>query len=303
MTSLADIERSYVSAGRALYPLQSVDDAAALLRAAAAVPAHAPSRSRRIVDKLHAVGSALAGRASEMLLNIDSVLAGMQSRPSVERLVNELPPTNGIVLLTQREECAVSGCDGELRLAHHATNVQADHPTVYTTSGVVRAELILKRCSRCRAIHYLSYAAGGDLLDEKAIQTYPGCISARYIQFTPSTIWETKLLDNYGYNLLHAHVSARSFSRIYASSQHITLPSSWRQRLHHAWYAREFLRRLSDAGIPLPAAPLSSIEGVDVTVERYFDQLTAIFVRTWGNGHTSCCRSPSTCKNELGGIE
>ena len=75
MTSLADIERSYVSAGRALYPLQSVEDAAALLRAAAAVPAHAPSRSRRIVDKLHAVGSALAGRASEMLLNIDSVLA------------------------------------------------------------------------------------------------------------------------------------------------------------------------------------------------------------------------------------
>ena len=101
MTSLADIERSYVSAGRALYPLQSVDDAAALLRAAAAVPAHAPSRSRHIVDKLQAVGSALAGRASQMLLNIGSVLAEMQSRPSVERLVNELPPTNGIVLHTQ----------------------------------------------------------------------------------------------------------------------------------------------------------------------------------------------------------
>ena len=99
MTSLADIERSYVSAGRALYPLQSVEDAAALLRAAAAVPAHAPSRSRRIVDKLQAVGSALAGRASEMLLNIDGVLAGMQSRPSVERLVNELPPTTSCTAL------------------------------------------------------------------------------------------------------------------------------------------------------------------------------------------------------------
>ena len=63
----------------------------------------------------------------------------------------------------------------------------------------------------------------------------------------------------------------------------------------HAWYAREFLRRLEESGIPLPTAPLTSIEGVDQTVLLYEGQLKAIFVVTWGKGHKAKCRQPQSC--------
>ena len=63
----------------------------------------------------------------------------------------------------------------------------------------------------------------------------------------------------------------------------------------HAWYARELLRRLADGGISFPPAPLTSIQGVDITMEKLSDELTAIFVKTWGKGHGTHCRSPATC--------
>ena len=43
----------------------------------------------------------------------------------------------------------------------------------------------------------------------------------------------------------------------------------------HTWYAREFLRRLEESGIPLPTAPLKTTEGVDQTVLLYEGQLRA----------------------------
>jgi hypothetical protein len=278
--------------GRDMYPVNSLDDAAALIEATAAVPAHVPSAVGRIAERLREKGSALAGSA---ILTLEPLVARLRSQPRARHLMEKLPPADGLVLITDRETCAVAGCHGTLFPASHKSSERCAYPAVYTKTGVVQAKHLSKRCDCCNATHYLSYATGGVRLAKDDLQPYEGCTAARFVHFTNEVVWETALLEEYGNELLHAHVPAYAFERIYAATHHVRLPSGWRKLMKHAWYGLELLRRLSNVGIPLPAAPYSTEKGIDATILEHFDTLKHAFVTRWAKGHRQVCRSPSKC--------
>ena len=282
--------------GEKLYPVSSLDDAAALLEAAAAVPSHIPGRARRVLERLKCcVPKPRLGEGCE--LDLEPLLETLSSQPAATRVVSSLPPAEGMVLLTTRTVCVC--CNGDLKLAFNkGKDPLSTSPAVYTkASGPLKGKLLYKQCTVCTAKHYYSYATEGARLEAGAIQMYPECLDAPYIHFTPQTVWGVELLDSYSRALLHHHASARSFERAYADEHNVPrqLPGSWRERLMHAWYALEFVRQLREVDLPLPPAPLSSIAGVDSTVEMYHERLLANFVAKWGKGHKDFCRSSSTC--------
>ena len=71
-----------------------IADAAELLRAAAAVPPHAPSRSEHVIKMLQAAGSSFAVRASQF--GRGRLLEVISSQPAVERVL-KLPPSDGLL--------------------------------------------------------------------------------------------------------------------------------------------------------------------------------------------------------------
>ena len=103
----------YTSAGLVLHPAKSIDEAACLIESAAAVPAHIPSRGEYIKQRLHAVGSSLAS-APALALQMLAERVGL-TKPALA-IVSSLPPSNGIVFLTDRERCVVHNCGGMLRV-------------------------------------------------------------------------------------------------------------------------------------------------------------------------------------------
>ena len=293
MAGVDAIRAGYASAGQELYPVRSMDEALSLMEAGLAVPAHVPDRGDRIKARLHSLGSTLARGAASSLASLADKI-GMSA--TAQHILASQPPPDNVVLLTEREVCVVPGCHGHLIVASNGgSRTQAAHPILYTQSGVKKAELLEKRCCNCSALHYFSYATGGNLLSRGFLQPYSDCVSQRYIHFTSATVWEVALLRQYSHQLLHGHVSARAFENIYAASQRVRLPDSWRKRMAHAWYAMELLRRLSDTGTRIPLGPYGTVEGVDIMVMQLKDALTLIFVRTWGQGHSTRCRSPWTC--------
>jgi hypothetical protein len=154
--SVAQHQERIDQAAQNLYPVTSFGDAAELLEAAAMVPSHVPSRSQKIMDKLSAIGSKLFGQR----VKIEPLLSRLESQPAAQRVMEKLPPADGMALMTDRETCAVTGCKGLLFRATHNSRELAAHPTVYTRKGPIRAVLLSKRCTKCDAMHYLSYATG-----------------------------------------------------------------------------------------------------------------------------------------------
>jgi len=241
MLSVEDIQTLFTSIGRSMFPLASVDDAAALLEAAAAVPQHVPRRGMHLCNMLNRFGSALASRAH---FGIEAIASTLAAQPAAARVMHNLPAAEGLILLTQRYQCIVDAGWVQRRPCHRKPLcVTADDTADFVHYDWSRSGPAASKAVRsCAALHFFSYAAGGDLLELGSIQPYPECMGERYIHF----------------NVLFG-----------------------------CW-------RLSDAGIVLPASPLSSIEGVYFTMEKYSNQLTLI------SNSSSCARGERTTNRIAG---
>ena len=110
MRTQDDIDAAHLEAGRALHPLSSIDEAAMLFEAAAAIPHAAPNRADRVLTRMRRkLSSAFAATA----LGIGNLLSKIDRSPAVTKFVERLPPGDGLVLVTARETCVV--CPGKLK--------------------------------------------------------------------------------------------------------------------------------------------------------------------------------------------
>ena len=157
MSAVDAMKELYAAIGARLFPLKSVDDALDLMEAAVAVPEHLPSRGDRIRQRLANLGSRLGASAASTL---EQLAATVGATETAARIMKVQPPANGLVLMTERERCVVQACGGELVVASRSASIHSCHPQLYTKTGVVEGvELVLKRCTKCNALHYLSYAS------------------------------------------------------------------------------------------------------------------------------------------------
>ena len=103
---------------------------------------------------------------------------GAQHKQSV---VDSLPFADGMVLTTKRETCAVGQCRarGLLAIAQRVQDGRplCSHPKVYSLAGVRSADLLVERCTTYRALHYQSYAVGGDHLEPPNVQRHNSQLS------------------------------------------------------------------------------------------------------------------------------
>jgi len=182
MLSVEDIQTLFTSIGRSMFPLASVDDAAALLEAAAAVPQHVPRRGMHLCNMLNRFGSALASRAH---FGIEAIASTLAAQPAAARVMHNLPAAEGLILLTQRDQCIVDAGWVQRRPCHRKPLcVTADDTADFVHYDWSRSGPAASKAVRsCAALHFFSYAAGGDLLELGSIQPYPECMGERYIHF------------------------------------------------------------------------------------------------------------------------
>ena len=119
--------------------------------------------------------------------------------------VANLPPADGMVLVPPMDACIA--CSSPLVFANHSS--RGSKPTVYSADGTLQnVQLFSKSCTKCRALHYMSYAVGvgtfGKIPDGEQ-RFYPEAAASPWWQITPSTIWSTKVLRQYEAQLLHSH--------------------------------------------------------------------------------------------------
>jgi hypothetical protein len=129
---------------------------------------------------------------------MDAALKRLDVSASV--IIEQLPPSAGIVLVTDRETCVVTKCGGNLVQSRDQLRAQprgVSRPTIYTDRGVLSGELFWKRCERCDARHYLSYAVSGYHIPSGQLLPYPGWESAEWTHVTEHEVWQTTLLKRY----------------------------------------------------------------------------------------------------------
>ena len=90
----------YAAVGRALYPVNSLDDAAALFDTAAVVPAHFPSSAHFLPHDW--LGARFKDSGTLQTLD-ERVSAATTAKDMIERLYL----SNCVVLVTKRKQCAV----------------------------------------------------------------------------------------------------------------------------------------------------------------------------------------------------
>jgi hypothetical protein len=148
--SVDDVRKQWQAAGQALHPFCSFEELASVIEAMAVFPVGTPKRAQRVCDWL--------GKRSDVgAFAMDAALKRLDV--SASAVIERLSSPDGLVLVTDRESCAVNKCGGKLCLP--ACEQHRARPTVYTDRGVLSGELIWKRCERCDARHYLSYAVSG----------------------------------------------------------------------------------------------------------------------------------------------
>jgi hypothetical protein len=190
---------------------------------------------------------------------------------SASAVIEQLLPSAGIVLVTDRETCVVAKCGGNLVQTRDQLRAQPRdvvRPTIYTDRGVLSGELFWKRCERCDARHYLSYAVSGYHVPSGQLLPYPGCESAEWTHVTEHEVWQTTLLKRYRQQLLHSHTAADAYMREYAGLHETRLPVAQRKHLSHVWLSWELVAWLQELGEAATPIEIGSIAGLDVALLR-----------------------------------
>jgi hypothetical protein len=175
----SDTKAELQAIGVAFHPLRNIDDVADLLEAAARVPAATPRRYERIagwLSMMHRGCIATAFQIGRLLSRLALDSAGPDAgvvRP-FEALVARIPPSDGQVVVTARTKCVVC-CGDLLEAMNDHDKLLCSHPQLFTRDGAMAdCTLLWKRCGKCKAHHYYSYAVGGEALPDGKVQVYPG---------------------------------------------------------------------------------------------------------------------------------
>ena len=142
-----DVAKNWQAAGQAVHPFRSFEELASVIEAMAIFPVGTPNRAQRVCTWL--------GERSDVgAFAMDAALKRLDV--SASAVIERLSSPDGLVLVTDRKTCVATNCGGKLSLP--ARQQHRARPTIYTDRGVLSGELIWKRCERCDARHYLSYA-------------------------------------------------------------------------------------------------------------------------------------------------
>ena len=166
--------QAFANTGRLYYPLSSLMQLALFLVAAGMFAAGTPDRASRVAQWVAAPSADIA-----------RLLARLPSELLV--LINGLPAREGMTFITDRVECVVChatlvGTDSRVKSTH---TLHTTRPRLLSASGQrVVAAMCQKHCPSCKAVHYLSYAQGGDVLGGKQL-FYDKCVDARYFHVSP----------------------------------------------------------------------------------------------------------------------
>ena len=288
--SVDDVVKQWQAAGQALHPFRSFEELASVIEAMAVFPVGTPKRAQRVCDWL--------GKRSDVgAFTMDAALKRLDVSASV--IIEQLPPSAGNVLVTDRETCVVTKCGGNLVQSRDQLRAQprgVSRPTIYTDRGVLSGELFWKRCERCDARHYLSYAVSGYHIPSGQLLPYPGWESAEWTHVTEHEVWQTTLLKRYRQQLLHSHTAADAYMREYAGLHETQLPVAQRKHLSHLWLSWELVAWLQELGEAATPIEIGSIAGLDAALLRLTPRLLDLFTRFWGVGHKQLCpQGAETC--------
>ena len=251
MLSTDDVEKTWCAAGRAVHPFRSFEELASVIEAMAIFPVGTPRRAQRVCTWL--------GKRSDVgAFAMDAALKRLDV--SASAIIERLSSPDGLVLVTGRESCVVNKCGGKLCLP--AREQHRARPTVYTDRGVLSGELIWKRCERCDARHYLSYAVSGYHIPSGQVLPYPGWESAEWTHVTEHTVWQTTLLTRYRQQLLHSHTAADAYMREYAGIYSAEISPTTRKYLSHVWLSWELVAWLQELGEAATPIEIGSIAGL-----------------------------------------
>ena len=161
---------------------------------------------------------------------------------------------------------------------------------------MLSGELFWKRCERCDARHYLSYAVSGYHIPSGQVLPYPGWESAEWTHVTEHTVWQTTLLTRYRQQLLHSHTAADAYMREYTGIYSAEISPTTRKYLSHVWLSWELVAWLQELGEAATPIEIGSIAGLDATLLRLTPRLLDLFTRFWGVGHKQLCpQGAETC--------
>lgn len=195
-----------------------------------------------------------------------------------------------LVLVCPRTECVV--CGGELGHMQKATRHAS--PTVYTERGKLTAALYKKYCSKCKAVHNMSYA----LLADGSQKVYSGAEdrAAVWWQVGRDTIFAVTLIERFQAQLLHSHTGALPFCEEYRHLTGTGDVDSMRKTLMHAFLARELVSWLRETGNTDLTLRICSEGDLDASLlwalRADGGKLEKAFVSKWGEHHAKCCRKP-----------
>ena len=257
--SADDVVKQWQAAGQALHPFRSFEELASVIEAMAFFPVGTPNRAQRVCNWL--------GERSDVgAFAMDAALKRLDV--SASAVIERLPPSNGLVLVTDRDTCVVTKCGGKLVQSRHQSRAlpKVSHPAIYTDRGVLSGELFFKRCERCDARHYLSYAVSGYHIPSGQLLPYPGWESAEWTHVTEQEVWQTTLLTRYRQQLLHSHTAADAYMREYAGLHETELPVAQRKHLSHVWLSWELVAWLQELGEAATSIEIGSIAGLDAAL-------------------------------------
>ena len=190
-----------MAGGALLFPLYTLDDAARFFKAAAAFPAGLAERAERVLQYSNIA-------IEHGVQHIRNLLGRLGTSLFAKSFVAKLPPSDGMVLVAPLDTCIA--CSSPLVFANRTG--RASQPTVYGADGILRdVQLCAKKCSKCNALHYMSYAVGvgnfGSIPDGKQ-RFYADATTNIWWQMSPNTIFSTKVLRQYEAQLVFSHSGA-----------------------------------------------------------------------------------------------
>lgn len=236
--------------GTHFMPLVNFGNAASFLWSLFRYPAGVPHRLRKISESLRSYPM-VHGLLAALVERVDGI-------PEMQSLLSKLPPVGGMELITDLEQCVV--CDSRLVSEVFYANSQnresgraCTSPTVYGENGPVsNVTLWPKKCTGCKALHYVSYAEGGKMLAEGHQQYYDNNPDTRWFHVTREIVWSTKLLRQYEVQAVCSHTGFDTFMSEYGllhgGAQAAEVNTATRRRLSHAFFAWSVLKWEGELG-------------------------------------------------------
>ena len=274
---------AFADAGYQFWPLTDLLGMVTFLLAACCFQANVPNRAQNV-----------AARVDAPEHDVEQLLGCLPSE--VQAFIAGLPAQEGMAFVTDRCACIV--CDGQLAVTKpqsrgYAAKRYESHPVLYTVDGLRRgATLYQKRCTQCKAVHYLSYATGGTRLEKNGQLFYPNCSEARFFQVSPHALIETRVLVAFETQALCSHTGFLTFMEEYRlkhGALHASMGAA-RQLLARLFFGWTLLRWEHELGIEHAPMALSSDRKLNATLLASHARFDQLFTHYWGTMHASVCR-------------